>query len=123
MKITSITLFFTLFSVVAIIFTFKSLKKDTIGIRSALIWFLLWTGIGFFSLFPFLLDSIMHLTQMKNRMFFILISAVFILFAILFNLSSKLDKMQRDSARLVQEIAILQNRIERKDETKNNKTK
>jgi len=112
MKITSITLLFTLFSVVAIIYTLISLKRDTIGIRSALIWLLLWTGIGFFSLFPSLIDTIMRLAQMEVRMFFILTMAVFILFALIFNMGSKMEKMQRTSARLIQEIAILKNKLE-----------
>ena len=121
MKITSTTLLFTLFSVAAITYTFNSLKKDTIGIRSALIWILLCTGIGFFSLCPSLLNSIMRLAQMENRMFFILTSAVFILFALLFNMGSKMEKMQRTSARLVQEIAILQHRLEDKIDSNTSK--
>ncbi len=106
MKITSITLIFTLLSVLAIFLTLKSLKKDLMGIRSALVWLFLWIGIGFFSLFPSLLNSMMYFAQMESRMFFILVIAVFILFALNFNLSSKMEKMERNIARLIQEMAI-----------------
>ncbi len=113
MKITSITLIFTLLSVLAIFYTLKSLKKDLMGIRSALVWLFLWIGIGFFSLFPSRLNSIMHFAQMEVRMFFILVVAVFILFALNFNLNSKMEKMQRTSSRLVQELAIIKAQIEK----------
>jgi hypothetical protein len=114
MKITSITLIFTLLSVLAIFFTLKSLKKDLMGIRSALVWLFLWIGIGFFSLFPSLLNSMMYFAQMESRMFFILVIAVFILFALSFNLSSKMEKMQRTASKLVQEMAIIRKQIEDK---------
>jgi len=123
MKITSTTIIFTFCSFAAIFFTFNNLKKDIIGIRSAVIWLLLWFGVGFFSLFPGLLSSAMHLAQMKNRMLFILVMAVFILFAILFNMSSKLDKMQRTSARLIQEIAILRYKMEDREQDSCNEKK
>ena len=118
MKITSITLLIAFFSLAAIVYTLNNIKKDIMGIRSAAIWLLLWAAIGFFSLNPSLLNSIMKLAQMEDRMFFILIAAVFILFALLFNLSSRIDKMQRTSARLIQEIAILRHQVENIDETK-----
>lgn len=118
MKITSISLLFSFLSLSAIVYTLNNLKKESMGIRSAIVWLLLWIAIGFFILFPSLLDSAMRLAQMENRMFFILIVAVFILFALVFNLSSKIDKLQRSLGKLVQEIAIMNYRMENKDETK-----
>ena len=118
MKISSMTLFFSLLSLLAIWYTLNSLKKESMGIRSAVAWLLLWFGIGFFSLFPSLLNSVMRLSQMENRMFFILVLAVFILFALVFNLSSRIDRMQTTLARLVQEMAIMNYKVNGVNETK-----
>ena len=114
-KITSITILFAAVSTISVWYTILRIRRDTIGIRSALIWISMWLGIGFFSMFPHLLNPLMRLTQMQNRMFFILIAAVFMLFALVFNLSSKLEKMQRTSSRLIQEMALLRYTIDRSD--------
>lgn len=120
MKITPVTLLFVFSSIIALYYTVGRLKKDTIGIRSAVIWFLLWLFIGFFSLFPKLLNAAMRIAQMENRMFFILITAVFILFALAFNLSSRIDHLQRNISRLIQEISILNAKLEKKKQDKKN---
>ncbi len=120
MKITPITLIFVFSSAIAVYYTIGRLKKDTIGIRSAVIWFLLWLFIGFFSLFPSLLDAVMRIAQMEDRMFFILITAVFILFALVFNLSSRIDHLQRNISRLIQEIAVLNSNNQEANLTKIN---
>ena len=121
MKLTTITIFFSFLSLLAILYTLNSLKKETMGIRSAIVWLLLWAGIGFFILFPSLLNSAMRLAQMESRMFFILIVSVFILFALLFNMNSKFDKAQRSLSKLAQEMAILNYKIESKDEGEDEK--
>lgn len=113
MKFTSITLIFTAISAIAIYVTYEGLKRETIGIRSGLVWFALWFGIGFFSLFPGLLNTLMHLAQMQNRMFFILLTAVFILFSLVFNMNYRMEKMQRTISRLAQELAITNYKLEK----------
>jgi hypothetical protein len=49
----------------------------------------------------------MIITQMESRMFFLLVVAVFILFALLFNLVSRMDTMERNIAKIVREIALI----------------
>ena len=88
------------------------MRREVTGLRSGLTWISLWIGIGFFSLFPGLLNSAMRLAQMENRMFFILLLAVFILFAIVFNLSSRLEKMQKNFAKIVRETSLINYKIE-----------
>lgn len=113
MKITSITILFFLFSVFEIIRTFMRIKRETLSIRSALVWLAMWGGIGFFSIFPGLLDSVMHLAQMKSRIFFIIIISLFIIFTLLFSFVHRLDKMERSIAKLVQENAMLGYKLKR----------
>lgn len=112
MKITTITIILAIIALLSIWRTAGNLKREMIGIRSALIWIVLWSGIGFFALFPGLLDRAMRIAQMEVRMFFVLVLAVFILFALVFNLSSQLDKMSWNLAKLTREISLLNYKIE-----------
>jgi hypothetical protein len=118
MKITSITLIFLILSFAAISHTIYRLKNDRVGIRSAIVWLLLWSSIGFFGLFPNLLDPLMQLAMMKNRMFFIMVVAIVIVYTVIFNLSSQMDKVQRTSARLIQEVSLLRHQLEKLDNAK-----
>lgn len=112
MKITTLTVLFFIVSCLALWRTVVNLKREAIGIRSALIWIVLWLSIGVFAIFPDLLNSAMRLAQMESRIFFILVLAVFILFALVFNLVSRIDTMQRNMSKLVQEIALINSKIE-----------
>jgi hypothetical protein len=96
MKITTLTVLFLFLSCLAIWRIALNLKRESIGIRSALIWIALWLSIGVFAIFPNLLNTAMRLAQMESRIFFILVLAVFILFALVFNLVSRMDTMQRN---------------------------
>jgi hypothetical protein len=118
MKITTVTLLFVLFSIFEICRTVWSVKKETIGIRSAAIWLIMWASIGFFSLFPGLLNAAMRAAQMESRMFFITIISIFVLFALNFGLSSRLEKLQRDIAKAMQEIAMLNYKIDSEKQRK-----
>ena len=107
MKITTITILFAVIAILETGRTFYRLKKDLIGLRSALVWILMWLAILVFSLFPHLLDQLMRVAQMQNRMFFLLVIAVFILYALVFNLTSRLDNMRRDLAKAIQALSLL----------------
>lgn len=113
MKITHMTLFLAFFSVSMIVFILSRIKRETMGLRSSLIWILLWFSVGFFSLFPKLLNWMTRLAQMELRIFFVLLIAVFVLFALVFNLSTKLDQMQRNWEKLVQELALTNYKIDK----------
>jgi len=112
MKITSVTLFFAVFSICMIVNIALRVKQERTGIRSALSWFFLWVFIGFFSLFPDLLNWAARIAQMESRIIFVLLLAVFVLFAFMFSVSTRLDRMQRNIETLVQEIALINFRAE-----------
>jgi len=118
MKITIIAVMFFIFSCIAICRTIINLKKEKIGYRSGLIWITIWGGICFFSVFPNFLNIAMELVKMNSRMFFVLIMAVFILYAVVFNQASYIDNMNRNIRKLAREIAILNFKIEEKNQDK-----
>ncbi|MCP5045536.1 MAG: DUF2304 family protein, partial [bacterium] len=47
-----------LLAVIAIIMTFRIFKKDKLSTRLLFFWLVIWFSIGFFALFPHLLDYI-----------------------------------------------------------------
>jgi len=114
MKVTLLSILFLLVSLFAIGLILYRIKFERIGIRSATIWVVLWAGIGFFSIYPDLLNTAVQLVQMKNRMLFLLTISVFVLFSFVFNLSSRLDKTQRDLSKIIQELSIINYQIEKK---------
>ena len=107
MKLTVMTIIIAALSCLQIIRIISKTRRDAIGIRPALIWILMWIAIGLGSLFPSAVDYFMQAAQMRDRMFFILLLSVLILFALVFNLASGHEKLQRDVSKLIQEVAIL----------------
>ncbi|MCP4020439.1 MAG: DUF2304 domain-containing protein [Desulfobacteraceae bacterium] len=112
MKITPISLFIVFAAICMIGYILNRLKNERTGIRAALVWMFLWGCAGFFSLFPGLLNWATRFAHMENRIIFVLLVAVFILFALLFNISTKMEKMQRNIEKLVQEIALTNYKVE-----------
>lgn len=112
MKITTASILFALVALVQVVRILLQVRQDRLGIRSGLIWVLMWGGVGIGSLFPSIMDLLMRFAMMENRMFFILIIAVFVLFALVFDLVSRIEKSERNIAKLVQEIALLRFRLE-----------
>lgn len=112
MKITTASIVFSLVAFVQVLRIVYQVRQDRLGIRSGLIWVLMWGGVGIGSLFPSTMDVLMRFAMMENRMFFILIIAVFVLFALVFDLVSRIEKSERNIAKLVQEIALLRFRLD-----------
>ena len=120
MKLTIIGILFCLLACWAIFRMVKSLKNETVGYRSGLLWIAIWSGIAFFSIFPDYLNLAMRIGNMNNRMVFILTMAVFILFAVVFNQASYIDSMNRNVRKLVREIAILSHKLDEFKQDENN---
>jgi len=106
MKITTFTILLFVVAVISIIRIVLKFKQEKIKISSAILWISIWFSIGFFAVFPNLLNIAMGFAQMENRMFFIFIIAILFLFILIFNLSNRLDRVQKDTAKIVQELAI-----------------
>ncbi len=85
----------------------SSYRKDDISTRIMFLWILLWSGIGVFALFPSMLDAIMKLVNMGDRLFFLTTWAILILFVIVFYVTSNISKSNRKISKLTQEIALL----------------
>lgn len=122
MKLTTMTILIAVFSAVQIFRIIVRIRQEKIGLRSALMWIFIWLTIGFASIFPSFMDYFMQIAQMVDRMIFILLLAVFILFALVFTLTWKLEKLQRDHAKMIQELALLRSRSDPDDTEKRTST-
>jgi|APSaa5957512535_1039671.scaffolds.fasta_scaffold103350_1 hypothetical protein len=107
MKITVMTIIISGLSSIEIYRIVNKCKHSRIGIRSASMWIIMWGAIGVCSVCPSLLNYFVDISQMGNREFFILLISVLLLFALMFNISSRQEKNQRDIAKIVQELGIL----------------
>jgi hypothetical protein len=116
MKITIIGLCAAILACFAIYKTIIDLKKENIGYRAGLMWIAIWGSICLFSIFPDLLNMTMELARFHHRTFFVIIIAVFVLYALIFNQAFQIDGMNRDIRKLVREIAILNYKLEQKEQ-------
>lgn len=112
MKITLLTVLIALVSFLFMGRAIRSSLKNKMGIRTAFLWVFLWACIGFFALFPAALDGLTRAANMQLRIFFVLVIAVAALFALVFSLMSKIDKLTHDLARAQQEISLVGYRLE-----------
>jgi hypothetical protein len=106
MRITAIRVLVFVASCLSIWFAVRKLRKDALGIRSTGIWIGLFSAIAIASVFPELFNYLEPLTGMKNRMFLVLLVGILILYAMLFNITSRIEKIERSIRKLVQERAI-----------------
>jgi len=58
---------------------------------------------------------------MESRIIFVLLLAVFVLFAFMFSVTTRLDRMQRNIEKLVQEIALTNFKVEMDHREEKNK--
>lgn len=121
MKITIAGLLIASLSLVLLCITIRGIQKDRLGIRSGLIWIILWSLIGFFSVFPEFLDTAVYIVQMKKRLIFIMFIAILILLALLFNQTNKIDYLQRNMIKLAREIAVIGYKVENPGSNNKNK--
>jgi hypothetical protein len=106
MKITLVTLTIACISLLEVVRTLIKFKMDRIGIRAGILWVCLWLGILFFSLFPAKLDFVFNLSSMANRLYFLFLLAIYILFILVFELHSKVETLSHRVSKLNHELAI-----------------
>lgn len=108
----SISLVIALVCVVAAGMSLVYLRRGRIALKPTLFWLLLWFAIGFFALFPSVLDYFLTLAMMENRMVFLFVISIFSLFLMMYFLFAAQKKTDRTVAKLVQEVALLNFRLD-----------
>jgi len=116
MKITPITIFFFLCSMAAVFNIITRFRRNLTGLRSAVTWIIVWLLISLGAIFPWMVDGISRIGMMKDRMLFILVVANFVLFALLFNLTFRVERLQRNLTRTIQDLALANIQIDSSSE-------
>jgi len=107
-----ISFLIALLAAVAIYVTARLFRKDKLTIRVFLMWMGLWFAMGFFALFPAVLDYLMRLVAMGDRLVFLFVASIIIVYIVVFYISSRISETDRKVSKLVQEIAILNYKME-----------
>lgn len=102
-----VNLLVLLFALFAMAQTLRLFARNRSSMRATALWTVIWGAVGFFGLFPQLLDVIMGWTMMKDRMVFLFIVSILVLYAMMFGQSSQNAALKRQVLRLAQEVAIL----------------
>lgn len=87
-------------------------KNERTTIKNAIFWTVLWIVVGIGILVPDSIDFAMKIFRMENRLFFISIFGLLILLIIVYNLSISQKRNERIIAKLVQETAILNYKLD-----------
>lgn len=110
MRVMNVLIF--LLSIYACYKTLWLFSKERTSIRSTLLWVVLWFTIGIFGLFPDLIDYLMLGSMMRNRMFFLFLVAILILYAMFFGQMTESFESRRKINRLAQELAFIKYKLE-----------
>ncbi len=105
MRIANILVFVV--ALIALIQTLRLFARSRSSIRATAFWALVWVSIGVFGLFPRAIDMVMHSTMMQNRMFFVSLVAILILYAAFFRQDTLSADTRRRVSRLAQEVSLL----------------
>ena len=112
MIVTPLTVIILLLSMFEIGRGFHRIMQERIGIRSGLIWALAWAVVGVVAVYPDLLNGLLELAQMENRLAFAILLSVLFLLALVFSLTSRLEHAERAVLRAHQELAITNARLD-----------
>lgn len=96
---------------VAIYFAVRLFRRQKLTIGVFLMWVGLWGGMGLFSLFPAALDYFMRLVTMGDRMVFVFMACIILLFTVVFSLSARVAGISRRLTTVTQQLAILSYRL------------
>jgi len=99
-------------ALLAVIYTVRLFAKNRSTVRSTMLWVMIWLAIGVFGLFPHLLDSIMVHAAMRDRLFFVVLVAVLILYAFSLRQSIEVAAHKRRLHRVAQALAVLRYEME-----------
>ncbi len=103
-----------LVGILAILRIWYLFKNEKTTIKNAIFWTLLWIIVGIGILVPNSIDLAMKIFRMENRLFFISIFGILFLLIIVYSLSISQKKTERIMAKLVQEMAILNYKLDKK---------
>lgn len=86
-------------------------REQKLNVLTAALWLGIWIAVAVLSLMPDLVNGLLRISNMQNRVLFILVIATVFLLAFVFNLTSRVDTLSMATNRSIREIAIANHRI------------
>ena len=115
MSLNPLNLAMSLVAIVIMTTTVHRLRRRDVSLRASLLWLVVWLGVIVTALFPVWVDVIIALTGWGVRVNVILVLAVVALIASMTQLHARLERIERNVARNVQEMALHDYRLGRHD--------
>lgn len=100
-------------SVLFILFVLQLTKKNKLREGYSLIWFFLGFIVFFFSVFRGFIDPLAAFVGIKVAPFIIIPFLIFVTFLLGMHFSIIISKLSEENKKLIQEVALLKNRIEK----------
>jgi hypothetical protein len=113
MLLTPLTITVLLLSVLAVALTLSRIAQDRMRFGSAVLWTIAWAALGIVAVFPDVLNGLLDVAHMRNRVLFGLILAAVFLVGVVFSLSGRIERTERAAQRAHQELAITNARLEK----------
>lgn len=106
---------FSFIALVAIIYIYQRISQKKSS-SSYVIWGLIWFFIIVFAFIPELSSHIAKLFGISRGLDFLIIVAILLMFYLIFKLYMKIDKLEQDMTKIVREIALNNEIIEKSDD-------
>jgi hypothetical protein len=113
MLFTPLTISVSVLSLLAITLVVRRIAQDRMGIGSGFLWAVAWSTLGIIAVFPDLLNALLEVSQMRNRVLFALVLSAVFLLGIVFSLSSRIERTERTAHRAHQELALTNAQLEK----------
>ncbi len=104
-----------LFSIFALIKLFQKFRQKEIFFRVFILWFIFWISVIIFVLNPEITNYFAFIFGVGRGADLILYLSLIVIFYLLFRISGKIYKIERDISSIVQEIAFLKYKTKRKN--------
>lgn len=104
-----------LLALVAIVYAWSLFSRNKKTVWEVLLWTLFWGSIGFVAVYPGLLSYLALITGIKNQESAFLVTAIGILFFIVFYVIIRLEDISHQQTRIIRSLALRDAGLEKKD--------
>ncbi len=106
MSLTPYQIIVPILALLALSYALSLAIKGKKGLWEAILWTLFWGGIATIALVPSLLSYLSFVTGIQNQENAVIVTAIGILFFIVFQLTVRIEELSQRQARLVREMAL-----------------
>ncbi len=110
----NLRVFLIIFLIIGLIMIFKTIKNKNISMKYGMYWTLIFLIMLILIIFPNIIEYIANICGFKDAPNMLFLIAIFLLFYIVFAIYTSISKLYEINKSLVQEISILEEKINKK---------